>query len=171
MKFRSEVLRRASKVALVAFDVDGVLTDGKIYYTDNGEEMKAFHVQDGSAIKLLHENGVEVAIITGRRSTMVDRRAAELGIEHVYQGSANKRDAVDAIIATLEMEIDAVAHVGDDLGDIDLFKQVGLAISVPDGHPGAISHAHYVTEALGGCGVAREVCQLILSSKGLWRYD
>ena len=171
MNFPSEVLHRARKVALVAFDVDGVLTDGKIYYHDDGREMKAFHVQDGSAIKLLRENGVEVAIITGRRSTMVDKRARELGIEHVYQGSANKRDAVDAIMSSLAIEIDAVAHVGDDLGDIDLFKQVGLAISVPNGHPAAISHAHYVTETEGGGGVAREVCQLILSSKGLWRYD
>ncbi|TDJ25097.1 MAG: HAD-IIIA family hydrolase [Gammaproteobacteria bacterium] len=171
MNFPNEVLRRAANVALVAFDVDGVLTDGKIYYNDNGQETKAFHVQDGSAIKLLQQNGVEVAIITGRCSAMVERRATELGIEHLYQDSENKRLAVDTIMTTLKIEIDAVAYVGDDLGDIDLFDQVGLAISVPNGHPAAIARAHYVTEVNGGGGVAREVCQLILSGKGLWRYD
>ncbi|MCZ6618241.1 MAG: HAD-IIIA family hydrolase [Gammaproteobacteria bacterium] len=171
MNFPDEVLRRAGKVAIVAFDVDGVLTDGKIYYSDNGREMKAFHVQDGSAIKLMRENGVEVAIITGRRSAMVDRRATELGIKYLYQGSDNKRDALDAITTALSIEIDAVAHVGDDLADIVLFDRVGLAICVPDGHPTAIAHAHYVTQAHGGGGVAREVCQLILSGKGLWKYD
>ncbi len=171
MNFPSEVLHRASNVALVAFDVDGVLTDGKIYYSDNGEEMKAFHVQDGSAIKLLHDNAVEVAIITGRRSAMVARRATELGIEHVYQGSENKLDAVEVIMTTLEIDIGAVAYVGDDLADIGLFDHVGLAVSVPNGHPTAIAHADYVTQVPGGSGVAREICQLILSAKGLWRYD
>lgn len=171
MNFPKEVLHRASRVSLVAFDVDGVLTDGKIYYTDSGEEMKAFHVQDGSAFKLLQINGVEVAIITGRHSTMVERRATELGITHVYQGSENKCEAADAIVSILGIDLDAVAHVGDDLPDVDLFDRVGLAISVPGGHPTARGHAHYVTEAQGGSGVAREVCQLILSAKGLWRYD
>lgn len=171
MSFPQSLLERARGVSLVSFDVDGVLTDGRIIYTASGDEAKAFHVQDGSAIKLLASCGVQVAIITGRQSVMVDRRAAELGIEHVFQGVQNKADALTGLLQRLGLAPAAAAHVGDDLPDLALFDLVGLAIGVPNGHPSAMARAHYVTSLAGGQGVAREVCELLLRAREQWPYD
>jgi 3-deoxy-D-manno-octulosonate 8-phosphate phosphatase (KDO 8-P phosphatase) len=169
-RFPPEVLRQAATVELVIFDVDGVLTDGKLYYTDRGEEMKAFQVQDGYAIKLLLNNAVEVAIITGRRSEIVARRAKELGIKHLYQGVEDKTEAFADLVRATGIDPARMAHVGDDLPDLTLFERVGLAIGVPNGHPVAMAAAGYVTSVAGGEGVAREVCQLILTAKDQWPY-
>ena len=169
--FPTAVLRQAAAIDLVSFDVDGVLTDGKLYYSDADTEIKAFQVQDGSAIKLLRDHGVEVALITGRTSAAVSRRAAELGVTHLYQGAAEKTDALDDLIAATGIAAEHIAHVGDDLPDLTLFKRVGLPIGVPNGHPVAIGAADYVTTVAGGQGVAREVCQLILTAKGRWPYS
>ncbi|MEZ5558772.1 MAG: HAD-IIIA family hydrolase [Pseudomonadales bacterium] len=171
MTFPEPILRRAAGVRLVSFDVDGVLTDGKLYYTSAGEEIKAFNVQDGSAIKLLLGHGVEVAIITGRDSPMVSRRAAELGIPHLFQNVDDKAQALDTLCERLALRPSEVAHVGDDLPDLALFAHVGLAIAVPSGHPAALARAHYVTQLAGGTGVAREVCELILRARGAWALD
>jgi len=168
--FPAEVLNRAAAVSLVSFDVDGVLTDGRIVYSDAGHEIKAFNVQDGSAIKLLQSHGVPCAIITGRQSTIVARRAGELGIEHVHQGVGDKARALRSILDALGLDPAAAAHVGDDLPDIPAFDQVGLAIGVASGHPAALSRTHYVTRLAGGQGVAREVCELILRARGAWPY-
>lgn len=170
MTFPDALLTRARAVTLVSFDVDGVLTDGRITYTEQGDEIKAFHVQDGSAIKLMRSHGIAIAIITGRTSVMVRRRAGELGIEHVFQGTDDKAATLKLLTARLGIDAAAVAHVGDDLPDLPLFERVGLAIGVPNGHPAALARAHYVTELAGGCGVAREVCELLLRAKGLWPY-
>jgi 3-deoxy-D-manno-octulosonate 8-phosphate phosphatase (KDO 8-P phosphatase) len=155
---------------MVIFDVDGVLTDGRLYYADDGGEYKAFHVQDGSAIKMLRSNGVEVAIISGRESPSVTRRAAELGIPHVYQAAADKVSALKALSQATQIEPAAMAHVGDDLPDLGLFAAVGLAIGVPNGHSVARAAAGYVTRIAGGHGAASEVCQLILTAQGKWPY-
>lgn len=171
MKFPQPLLERARGVSLVSFDVDGVLTDGRIIYTTGGEEVKAFHVQDGAAIKLLDSCGVQVAIITGRESVMVDRRAAELGIEHVFQGVQNKADVLTELLHEQGLTPAAAAHVGDDLPDVALFDLVGLAIGVPNGHPSAMARTHYVTTLAGGHGVAREVCELLLRARDQWPYD
>ncbi|MDH3641827.1 MAG: HAD-IIIA family hydrolase [Gammaproteobacteria bacterium] len=168
--FTADALRRAAVIQLVIFDIDGVLTDGRLYYSDAGEEMKAFQVQDGYAIKLLREHGVEVAIITGRTSTIVARRAAELGIVHLYQGAEDKTVALNDLMKATRIQTDEIAHVGDDLPDLTLFDRVGFAISVPNGHPTVIKAANHVTAVAGGEGVAREVCQLILTAKDLWPY-
>jgi 3-deoxy-D-manno-octulosonate 8-phosphate phosphatase (KDO 8-P phosphatase) len=165
------VRQRAAAIRLVSFDVDGVLTDGRIVYTERGDEIKAFHVQDGSAIKLLQDHDIRVALITGRRSAMVERRAAELGIEYVFQGVADKGLALQELCARLELPEAAVAHVGDDIPDLPLFHRVGLAIGVPNGHPATFAHVHYVTELRGGAGVAREVCELLLRAGGRWPFD
>ena len=170
MTFPDALLTRARAVTLVSFDVDGVLTDGRITYTEHGDEIKAFHVQDGSAIKLMRSHGIAIAIITGRSSVMVRRRAGELGIEHVFQGADDKAATLKLLTARLGIDAAAVAHVGDDLPDLPLFERVGLAIGVPNGHPAALARTHYVTELAGGCGVAREVCELLLRAKGLWPY-
>jgi len=168
--FPADVLTRAAAVKLVSFDVDGVLTDGRIVYSDAGHEIKAFHVQDGSAIKLLKSHGVHCAIITGRQSAIVTRRAAELGIEHVHQAVADKAAALDTILDALGLDAAAAAHVGDDLPDLPAFARVGLAIGVANGHPTAMAKTHYVTRLAGGEGVAREVCELILRARGAWPY-
>jgi len=168
----SEPVRaRAAAVELVSFDVDGVLTDGRLLYTEQGDEIKAFHVQDGSAIKLLLDYGIQVALITGRRSNLVQRRASELGIEHVFQGVSDKGAALEELCARLKLAEAAVAHVGDDLPDLPLFHRVGFAIGVPNGHPATFAHVHHVTSLAGGQGVAREVCELLLRARGSWPFD
>ena len=174
--FPADVLRRAADIELVIFDVDGVLTDGKLYYSDQGRsdggvETKAFQVQDGFAIKMLRAHAVEVAIITGRSSPIVARRADELGIAHLYQGVDEKTNALESLVGKTGIQPLRIAHVGDDIPDLALFDRVGLAISVPNGHPVAIDAAHYVTSTAGGDGVAREVCQLILTAKDQWPYQ
>jgi len=171
MLFPQSLLARARDIALVSFDVDGVLTDGRIIYSERGDELKAFHVQDGYAIKLLQANGVQVAIITGRSSSMVTRRAAELGIRHVHQGADDKAATLRQLMAELDLSPAAVAHVGDDLPDLPVFAMVGLAVGVPNGHPSALAATHYVTELAGGQGVARELCELLLRSRDLWPYS
>jgi 3-deoxy-D-manno-octulosonate 8-phosphate phosphatase (KDO 8-P phosphatase) len=167
----ADVLAKAASVQAIVFDVDGVLTDGRIIYTDAGSEIKAFHVQDGSAIKMLLENDIDVAIITGRRSPMVERRATELGIVHLYQAIADKTVAFHDLLAKLNLSADKLAHVGDDLPDIPLFDISGFAVSVPNGHPVARARADFVTHTYGGEGVARELCQLLLSARGKWPYE
>jgi 3-deoxy-D-manno-octulosonate 8-phosphate phosphatase (KDO 8-P phosphatase) len=170
MPFSDSLLERARAVSLVSFDVDGVLTDGRIVYSERGDEIKAFHVQDGHAIKMLQGNGIGVAIITGRRSGMVTRRAAELGIQHVFQGIEDKAATLRSLIERLGIPAAAVAHVGDDLPDLPLFSLVGLAVGVPNGHPSALACTHYVTRLAGGEGVAREICELLLRARDAWPY-
>ena len=170
MEFRKEVLIKAQSVQLVCFDVDGVLTSGAITYSDDGRELKSFHVRDGAAIKLLLTSGIEVAILTGRTSAMVKRRAGELGIRHLHQGLSDKLPALDQLAAKLKLTTSEVAHVGDDLPDLDVFSRVGLSITVADGHPEVLARADFVTTKSGGHGVASEVAELILRAKGCWPY-
>jgi 3-deoxy-D-manno-octulosonate 8-phosphate phosphatase (KDO 8-P phosphatase) len=171
VNFPKPVLERARKVSLVSFDVDGVLTDGHISYSERGDEIKAFHVQDGSAIQLLSSCGIRVAFITGRMSSTVARRAGELGVVHVYQGVRDKAAVLTELLDDLDVTADAAAHVGDDLPDLAAFSVVGLAIGVPNGHPSALARTHYVTQLPGGQGVVREVCELLLRARGQWPYD
>ena len=163
---RGETEQRAQRTKLVVFDVDGVLTDGRITYTDRGDEIKSFNAQDGSAIKRLMENGIEVALITGRESPIVARRADELGIRHLYASVADKAGALAHLLDQLGLDHDACAYVGDDLPDLHVFERVGFAISVPNGAPEARRAAHHVTERAGGAGVASEICRLILTAQG-----
>ena len=159
----------AADVRGVVFDVDGVLTDGRIIYGEDGQELKAFHVQDGASIKLLIASGIEVAIITGRRSHIVARRARELGIEHVRQGADDKCAALDRLVANGFPDAD-LAAIGDDLGDLPLFadERVRLAMTVPNAHPAVLERAHYVTERAGGLGAAVDVTRLLLTARGAW---
>ncbi len=169
-QLNDSLIDRARTLELISFDVDGVLTDGRILYTDDGREMKAFHVQDGAAIKLLMAHGIEVALLTGRSSPMVERRALELGIRHLYQGLAEKAPALEALTRELGIPLAHVAHVGDDLPDLELFDRVGLSFSVPNGHPAVTARAHHVTGLPGGEGVAREIAELVLRARGAWPY-
>jgi 3-deoxy-D-manno-octulosonate 8-phosphate phosphatase (KDO 8-P phosphatase) len=162
------ILDKARPIELVIFDVDGVLTDGRLYYGESGEELKAFSSQDGAAIKMLLETGVRVAIITGRQSDLVRRRAAELGIAHLYQGASDKGVGLAALARDTGIDAQRMAHVGDDVPDLVLFNRVGLAISVPGAHPVVAARADYVTQAQAGLGAAREVCHLLMVAQQTW---
>lgn len=163
---REDVLGRAAKVRLVIFDVDGVLTDGKLYFTPDGQEFKGFHARDGHGIKLLQRTGVETAVISGRNSPAVSLRMESLGITHVYQGQENKLAAFYELLDKLKLTPEQSAHVGDDLLDIPLLRRVGLAVAVADAHFSLREHAHWITALPGGCGAAREVCDLVMEAQG-----
>lgn len=162
----SALVARARAVRLLLLDVDGVLTDGGLHYGADGDEAKTFHVHDGHGLKLLQAAGVPVGIITSRESPLVARRAAELGIAHLRQGCADKRQACADLLAGLDLAADAVAYVGDDVIDLPVMTRVGLAVAVADAHPEVRAHAHWTTRAGGGRGAVREVCDLLLAAHG-----
>jgi 3-deoxy-D-manno-octulosonate 8-phosphate phosphatase (KDO 8-P phosphatase) len=163
---RTDALARATKVRLVIFDVDGVLTDGKLYFTPDGQEFKGFHARDGHGIKLLQRTGVATAVISGRNSKAVSLRMEMLGVTHVYQGQENKLAAFTDLLSKLNLKPEQVAHVGDDLLDLPLMRRVGLAVAVADAHFSLRDHAHWVTALPGGDGAAREVCDLVMEAQG-----
>lgn len=158
-------LDRARQVRLMIFDVDGVLTDGRLWYGPSGDALKAFHALDGHGVKMLAASGVPAAILSGRSSEAVSRRAAELGIEHVLQGIDNKRAAFDTLTAMLGLEPSATGYMGDDLVDLPVLTRCGFAC-VPSGAPEAVRrHAHYVSAAPAGGGAVREVCELVMRAQ------
>ncbi len=161
-----DVLARAARVRLVIFDVDGVLTDGKLFFDQDGREYKSFHARDGHGIKLLQGTGVATAVISGRRSQSVALRMESLGIRHIYQGCENKLEAFDQLRLELALAPDEIAHVGDDLLDLPIMRRVGLAVAVADAHFSIRQHAHWVTANPGGAGAAREVCDLVMKARG-----
>lgn len=163
-----DVLARAAEVRLLILDVDGVLTDGRLYYGADGSEYKAFHARDGSAMKGLMASGVPVAIISGRTSAAVDRRAAELGVPHVFAGAEDKTAALAVLVERSGVDPAQMAHAGDDLADLPLFARTGMAFAVPDAHPAVLARADYVTTAAGGAGAVREICDLIRLAQGTW---
>ena len=162
------VLALAAKVKVALFDVDGVLTDGSLYLGDNGQEYKAFYSRDGFGMKLLQHSGVALGIITGRTSRVVVHRAADLGIEHVYQGCIEKWTTCEQVMAKLGLAPEAVAFIGDDVVDLPILLKVGLAVTVQDAHPLVKRHAHWVTPSAGGRGAARELCELIMYAQGTY---
>lgn len=157
---------RAKQVRLMVFDVDGVLTDGRLRYGDEGEVMKAFHVLDGHGIKLLQQSGVNTAIISARQSPIVARRAADLGIGIVLQGIHDKRSAFEALLTKTDLSAQACGFMGDDVIDLPVMTRVVFAASVPNGHAEVRERAHYVAQARGGEGAVREVCDFILRAQG-----
>jgi len=160
------LLDRARRVRLLVLDVDGVLTDGRLHITANGEETKVFHVRDGSGIVAVQRAGIVVAIISGRDSAAVTRRAAELNIRHVRQGISDKRAALDELLRELQLSPAALACVGDDTPDVPMLEQATLAVVVADAHPAARAVAHWTTPSAGGHGAVREVCDLLLTAHG-----
>ncbi|MBK5103560.1 MAG: phenylphosphate carboxylase subunit delta [Burkholderiales bacterium] len=159
-------LERASALKLMIFDVDGVMTDGMLYYSERGEELKAFNIQDGHGMKMLRQYGVEVALITARSSRAVELRAANLGIAHLYQGVEDKRGSYAALLAQLGLATAQSGYMGDDLLDLPLITRCGFAATVPAAPQALKQRAHYVTRAHGGHGAVREVCELILRAQG-----
>lgn len=163
-----DILNKAATVKLVIFDVDGVLTDGSLIYGDDGQEYKAFNSRDGHGINMLNKHQcVELAIITGRTSKVVEHRVTNLNIQHVYQGKRDKLPAFHELLEQLAIAPEHTAYVGDDLVDLPIMTQVGLAVAVNDAHDFVKKHAHWTTPSNGGRGAARDVCELILEAKGL----
>src|SRR5262245_20215626 len=162
----ASVVERARRLKLMAFDVDGVLTDGALYLSDAGEETKAFHTLDGLGMKLLQGAGVELAWITGRQSKVVATRAAELGIAYVFQASEAKLVTLEALRDHLRLPIEACGYMGDDLPDLPVLVRCGFAATVPEAPDAVRARVHYVSRRPAGHGAVREVCELILAAQG-----
>lgn len=161
-----DALRRAESVRLMIFDVDGVLTDGRLYYTDSGAEMKAFSTLDGLGIRMLMSSGIEIAIITGRRSEVVLHRARDLGISHVLQGVAEKRPAFLGLTASLGLAPESCGYMGDDLVDLPVLTRCGFAATTREAPEIVKRHAHFISTRPAGAGAVREVCEMILKAQG-----
>lgn len=159
---------KLKKIRLVIFDVDGVLTDGRIIYNDEGQETKVFDVRDGHGIKLLARAGIESAILTARESKTVEHRAANLGIELVFQGMKDKVAGLEEILKIRPFKLDEIAYVGDDIIDLPALKRAGLAVTVSDAVDEVKERADYITSRPGGRGAARELAELLLKAQSKW---
>ena len=166
---KKKLIEIAKNIKLVIFDVDGVLTDGGIIIDNKGNELKSFHVRDGHGIKMLIRSGINVALITGRSSKVVEKRARELGITDVFQRSFDKRKAYEQLAEKYSLHDSEVAYIGDDVVDIPLLQRIGLPVVVADADDEVKENALMVTERGGGRGAAREVCDFILKAKGYWK--
>lgn len=164
----SSIERRAARIKLLLMDCDGVLTDGRLWILDGGDEQKSFNVRDGLGLDLWHRAGLKSGIISGRNSSAVERRALILGIEYVRQGSENKLKDFQELLSLARVEENEVAFIGDDLNDIPLMRRSELAFAVADASEDTMSAAHYVTHARGGFGAVREVVEIILRAQGRW---
>lgn len=160
-----DIMDKAKAVRLLVTDVDGVLTDGSLYFGNSGEEIKAFSILDGLGIKLLRDTGIDTAIITGRVSDLVARRAKELKITTIYQGREDKLTALQELCRDLELPLSAIAYIGDDLPDLAAIRAAGLGITVANAHTFVAQHADWQTTAAGGKGAVREACELIMKAQ------
>lgn len=161
-----EQVKKVRQLKLLILDVDGVLTDGRLFFDHQGNEYKCFHARDGHGLKLLRQTGVEVAVISGRSSQSVALRMQSLGIEHVFQGHENKRAAFAEVLEKLKLAPEQAAHVGDDLLDLPIMTRVGFSVAVRDANFAVKRYADWCTQASGGQGAVREVCDLIMQVQG-----
>jgi 3-deoxy-D-manno-octulosonate 8-phosphate phosphatase (KDO 8-P phosphatase) len=162
---RDDILERIRRLRLMIFDVDGVLTDGTLYFSETGAELKAFNARDGHGLKMLKESGVEVAILSARRSRAVEVRAAELGITLVEQGAGDKSTAFESLLGRAHTSASAAGYMGDDWVDLPVLARCGFSASVPEAPELVRERVHHVTRAAGGRGAAREVCELIMQAQ------
>ncbi|TEW56655.1 3-deoxy-manno-octulosonate-8-phosphatase KdsC [Psychromonas sp. RZ22] len=161
-KVSIDIFERAQKVKLFVCDVDGVFSDGRIYIGNDGEELKAFHTKDGFGLKAIMQQGIDVAIITGRQSNIVENRMKALGIKHIFQGKDDKLTVYQSLLKQLNLKPEQTAYIGDDVVDLPVMKIAGLGIAVNDAHPIVIQAADFITTVKGGFGAVREVCDLFL---------
>jgi len=171
MKFNQDPAQlklAANNIKLLLLDVDGVLTDGRLYFTNSGEEFKSFHTLDGHGIKMLMSTGVDVGIITGRQSEIVRKRCADLGIKILFQGREDKLNVLHQIITEKSITHDSIAYAGDDLPDLPVLRAVGLSFSVPGGHDAVTTAVHAITDAHGGSGAVREITDYLITARGLY---
>ncbi|MGL5392240.1 MAG: 3-deoxy-manno-octulosonate-8-phosphatase KdsC [Shewanella sp.] len=160
-----EVWQKAQRIKLLICDVDGVFSDGRIYLSNSGEELKAFHTRDGYGVRSLLTSGFNLAVITGRQSKIVENRMTALGVTHIYQGIDNKFEPYEALLALYNVTPEEVAYIGDDIVDLPVMQAVGLSVCVADGHPYVRQQADFVTELKGGHGALRELADLLLLSQ------
>ncbi len=162
------VIEKLKRIKLLLLDVDGVMTDGGIIYNDHGEEIKKFSSRDGFGLRILMDAGIDVGIVTGRKSGVLLHRCKNLGISLIFDGIIEKDSVLEPVLQQTRIGSEEIAFMGDDLIDLPLMKRVGLAVTVADAHETVLEHAHLVTCAKGGAGAVREVCEAILKAKGLW---
>ncbi|WP_018692469.1 3-deoxy-manno-octulosonate-8-phosphatase KdsC [Algicola sagamiensis] len=160
-----EVWHKAQQIRLLICDVDGVFSDGLIFLGNQGEEYKAFNTKDGLGVKSLIHSGIEVAIITGRRSTIVEKRMTTLGVQHIYQGQENKLEAYQDLLQKLSLSHESIAYIGDDTADLPVMQNVGLSVAVNDAHPYVKMKADFTTHCKGGYGAVRELSDLLLCTQ------
>jgi len=160
------LIARAQKIKLIAFDVDGVMTDGTLFLADDGQEFKGFNSLDGHGLKMLKSSGVELAIITGRSSRVVEHRAKNLGIEIVHQGAHDKLAVYEALCRDLDIDFDTTAYMGDDVVDLPVMRRAGLAITVPAAPELVKAHSHLITTRQAGLGAVREACEFLMRAQG-----
>lgn len=159
------LIDKAARIRLIALDVDGIMSDGKLYFSATGDELKGFNILDGLGLKQLMAAGITVAVITGRRSPLTEKRMTDLGIPHLIQGREDKRQALDELVRDMNIRPDEIAYMGDDLPDLPALRFAGLGITVPNGYWLVRQHADYCTSAAGGSGAVREACDLILTAQ------
>lgn len=160
------VMERAANIKLLICDVDGVFSDGRIYLGNDGEELKAFHTRDGFGVKAVQNAGLDVAVITGRKSDIVQRRMTALGVRHIFQGCDDKIRAFQHLLDATGVTADECAYIGDDLVDLPVMLRVGLSVAVQDAHPALLPQVHYQSYIPGGRGAVREICDLLLQAQG-----
>jgi 3-deoxy-D-manno-octulosonate 8-phosphate phosphatase (KDO 8-P phosphatase) len=171
LNFDPELLLRAQPVRVVFFDVDGVLTDGGLYFSESGETLKRFHTLDGHGMKLLQRAGITPAVVTGRDSPALRARLAALGVTHVRYGTEDKRPAAEAILAELGLDWTAAAAMGDDWPDLPMLRRAALACAPATAHAEVLALAHHVTQRLPGAGAVRELCDLLLVASGWYAQE
>lgn len=164
-KVEDLIWQKTKKIKLFVCDIDGVFSDGRIYLGNAGEELKAFHTKDGYGVKALGASGVDVAVITGRQSTIVQTRMTALNVKHIMQGQEDKLPTLMALVESLKLTPEQVAYIGDDMPDYECLNYVGLSIAVNDAHPVILKTSDYITYTRGGFGAVREVCDLIMQSQ------
>ena len=164
----TQAVGKAARLVLMGFDVDGVLTDGSLYFSSQGDEIKAFSSLDGHGLKMLQRAGVEVAIISGRRSRALELRAANLGIDELHMGVEDKRGLLNGLAARRGIELARIGYMGDDVVDLPILRACGFSATVADAHDEVFSRVDYVATRSGGHGAVREVCDLILRAQGKW---
>ena len=162
-----DIIEKAKNIKLVIFDVDGVMTDGGLYFDNDGGEYKAFHSLDGHGLRMLQECGVKVAVITGRKSELVNHRMKDLGVTLIYQGYRDKTPAFEALLKDVKLDKSEITYVGDDVVDLPIMSQLDFSIAVQNAHPFVKQHAQWITTRSGGYGAVRDVCEFILEAKGL----
>ena len=162
-----DIIEKAKNIKLVIFDIDGVMTDGSLFFDNQGEEYKAFNSLDGHGLRMLQECGVRAAVITGRQSKLVQHRMHDLGINLLYQGYRDKTPAFEMLMKEVNLQKYEITYVGDDVVDLPIMSQLDFAIAVQNAHPFVKQHAHWITERSGGRGAVRDVCEFILEAKGL----
>lgn len=169
MTFSDKIIAKAQKIKLLLLDVDGVMTNNLLHYTDDGSEIKSFYTRDGHGMVMLQKSNVDIGIITGRKSPLVTKRMADLKVKHVYQGVPDKLPTFLKLVEELNISLDEIAYIGDDILDLPILMRVGLAVTPADGEEEVKSRVDYVSEFAGGRGCVREMCELLMKAQGSWQ--